>query len=60
MLLKYTAFVAIFIVISTPGKCQWIDFFNRPPTIDQIEDPVEILENSGSQTIVLTGISVWR
>jgi hypothetical protein len=57
MLLKYTAFVAIFIVISTPGKCQWIDFFNRPPTIDQIEDPVEILENSGSQTIVLTGIS---
>ena len=57
MLFKFIAFVSFYLIISIPVKCQIFDFFNRPPTIDQIEDPVEILENSGSQTITLTGIS---
>lgn len=37
-----------------------INWFNRPPTIDEIEDYGPVAENSGPHTVTLTGISPGR
>ena len=48
------AFV-FFFLITIPSFAQWT-FFNRPPTIDPIDDYGPVLENSGLHEIQLTGI----
>ena len=57
MLIKYIVLILVYIVLSIPARCQIYDFFNRPPTIDEIDEPVVALENSGNHSIILTGIS---
>ena len=57
MFFRVVLYLSITIVCSIPAKCQIIGFFNQPPTIDAIDEPVVVLENSGNQSIILTGIS---
>ncbi|MCG8306344.1 MAG: gliding motility-associated C-terminal domain-containing protein [Cytophagales bacterium] len=48
-----------FLMLSIPAFSQW-DYFNRPPTIDPIDDYGPVLENSGFHRIELTGIGPGR
>ena len=46
----------IFSLLVSPVFAQF-DFFNNPPTIDEIDDYGPVLENSGNHMVLLTGIS---
>jgi len=50
----YTALLCSLIYVPTYGQINW---FNRPPTIDEIPDYGPVAENSGPHSIILTGIS---
>ncbi len=55
--MKYFLLLSIAVLFQSTVYCQVLDLFNRPPTIDHIDDPKSIFENAGKQTLKLTGIS---
>lgn len=55
MIMRFVFFAIVILALSSPSFAQW-NFFNRPPTIDPIDDYGPIPENSGVHQIKLTGI----
>ena len=53
--MKFVCLTIAFIFLTYSVQAQW-DWFNSPPTIDEIKD-YNILENSGQHVVTLTGIS---